>query len=90
MHLSIIYARFGVAHVSTTTIEPFVIAPNQIHVRYFPNAIMLYLLCSDFTPFWEFMISPIHYIYLSHDQTLSANQRSLNVRYISCNHALAS
>ena len=29
-------------------------------------------------------------IYLSHEQTLSANQRSLNVRYISCNHALVS
>ena len=28
--------------------------------------------------------------HLSHDQTLSANQRSLNVRYISCNHALVS
>ena len=28
--------------------------------------------------------------FLSHDQTLSANQRSLNVRYISCNHALVS
>ena len=27
---------------------------------------------------------------LYHDQTLSANQRSLNVRYISCNHALVS
>ena len=27
---------------------------------------------------------------LSHDKTLSANQRSLNVRYISCNHALVS
>ena len=30
------------------------------------------------------------YIQLSHDKTLSANQRSLNVRYISCNHALVS
>ena len=29
-------------------------------------------------------------VVLSHDKTLSANQRSLNVRYISCNHALAS
>ena len=27
---------------------------------------------------------------LSHEHTLSANQRSLNVRYISCNHALVS
>ena len=32
----------------------------------------------------------IYYLALSHDQTLSANQRSLNVRYISCNHALVS
>ena len=32
----------------------------------------------------------VNKIILSHDKTLSANQRSLNVRYISCNHALGS
>ena len=41
------------------------------------------------TPVWESTEIMVEFS-LSHEQTLSANQRSLNVRYISCNHALVS